>query len=354
LCLECKGIFSELVDERAYLRPDNYTCKTCGRGAHFEQNAASWRKWDGADTPHAKLHESESSFEPDFWLGLGLPGRMPVRRLRVAANANEIPAGDIGPAFVRDLDGSPIFDLLDEQQLSDGRRRTATGGESSPLGSGSAGWKGFSESVFDVFTEGGWIVEKVGKTGNEPGPQKRGSPQPWPQVSGLALILRMDKPGKAILGELLDADRGVNVDDLANHSAEAGYRRRKLRPENGYETKPATLSRASLFRYREKVRQNSPKSGGTTNVRAIQPVIHRCAFCPDWSANNLEEQTEHILTAHGIANRKQSTNVATRDDIAALRDQMREEHDELVRILFAFRYGETPIEAWERLLQEAA
>jgi hypothetical protein len=43
-----------------------------------------------------------------------------------------------------------------------------------------------------------------------------------------------------------------------------------------------------------------------------------------------------------------------RDEMAALREEMRAEHEELIRILFAFRFGETPIEAWERLLEEAA
>jgi hypothetical protein len=37
---------------------------------------------------------------------------------------------------------------------------------------------------------------------------------------------------------------------------------------------------------------------------------------------------------------------------ARLSEQSRAEHEELIRLLFAFRHGETPVEAWEQLLSE--
>jgi hypothetical protein len=41
-----------------------------------------------------------------------------------------------------------------------------------------------------------------------------------------------------------------------------------------------------------------------------------------------------------------------RDEVASLRNEMKAEHAELIRIAFAFRFGETPVEAWERLLDQ--
>jgi hypothetical protein len=204
---------------------------------------------------------------------------------------------------------------------------------------------------------GGYTIEKAGPTGNEPGRPKRGVRDSDTIYQELVRGLQDERARSLMAADIEAAKDGATIPykNLRAPLEIAIY----LSPKLNVAAAAATfgLSKETVHRMKkrgEKLTQNSPNSGGTKNVRAIQPVIHRCAFCPEWSANNLEEQTEHILTVHGISNRRQPTNVATRADIADLREQMRVEHEELVRLLFAFRFGETPIEAWERLLQEAA
>jgi hypothetical protein len=73
-CARCEGVFSECVDDLAYQRPHNYTCKTCGVGAHWEKNAVGYRKWD-FDSRLA-LYESGNvpwQLEPNWWEGMGQP-----------------------------------------------------------------------------------------------------------------------------------------------------------------------------------------------------------------------------------------------------------------------------------------
>jgi hypothetical protein len=101
--------------------------------------------------------------------------------------------------------------------------------------------------------------------------------------------------GKLLLGALLADERAMNLKAL---EAQTGIRRTSLnRWRNKSESRP------------------TPTGEGTMTTAAIEEV---------------------------------------RDELAALREEMRAEHEELIRILFAFKYGETPTKAWERLLLDEA
>jgi hypothetical protein len=145
----------------------------------------------------------------------------------------------------------------------------------------------------------GFHIDNPDSTGGPVGRRPRGIHQPYPEMGVLTRILALDGEGKKELNLLLARDPSVNVQKLAEHSG---------------------VTRQTINNYRKRGRmllQNSPTSRGNTT------------------------KGDDMETAA-------ATSIATRADIADLRDQMREEHEEIVRILFAFRYGETPVEAWER------
>ena len=56
----------------------------------------------------------------------------------------------------------------------------------------------------------------------------------------------------------------------------------------------------------------------------------------------------------GGRNEMSATIEDVRDDLRELREELRREFADLYRVVFAFRFGETPAEAWERVLTEDA
>lgn len=238
LCDYCNGTFASLTDELAYYRKTK-TCQSCGAGPHWEQGAD--KDWL-ADNTRAELDP-----EPDrrgehletlpLWDGMDVLWERdprPARDLHVIANAQDIEAGDHDP-LVRDIDGTLIYDLLDQHAKKNFGRMDG---------------KSLEPNYYDSSS---MFIERAGTTGRRAGRPPRGtSDQPWEQIIRLAKILVLDKPGKALIGEQLIYDHSVNVAELAKRSG---------------------LSSASLYRWTAKVRKNLPIGESMATSPPSPPTI---------------------------------------------------------------------------------
>jgi hypothetical protein len=339
----CGGVFCELVDELAYQRSENYTCDSCGAAAHWERAAIKAPR-------HRFIPPKPDERQPsnDLWIGMGFRGYRPDRVLYVVATAQEIPAGD-PHRQVLDVDGTPIRDLLGE------RSKTIFDIDTVPplvrtfyvvdaimasrthfrdlLVERREGFRAHLErETIDLenarrqefLWEGGWFIEKAGATGQPVGRPKEG--------------LRGEHLEQALEALYTDPGYCLSVWDLADKDADGAIVSDSI---------GVKLSRPHLTLVRRQVVRHVPNANtqaladhfGITSraVRLLKAV--RSANSP-----NSEGTTEGDMS---------TTNTERIESkLDALRAEMRVEHDELFRVLWAFRHGETPVEAWERLLAD--
>jgi hypothetical protein len=292
----CGGIFSELVDDLAYQRCDNYTCKSCGAPGYWENSAERYRKWD-RDTPAGRLYEPDPRFEQletnRLWDGMGPDLRpVPVGRW---ISAQEIPASE-PMMLVRDpIDGTPIHDLL--------------------------GQLGFSETPEDIFGAD-WIAEKAGSTG-----------------------VRVGRPVRGLRGSHLE--EAINQTYIQPNWFT--FFRALIERQGGLPIKAGYSLKITRGETRQ-VNEAAVKKFPNANTRALAELL------------GITERTVRNLKAVVAANSPKSGEVdamsataidEVRNDVADLREAMHAEFEELFRLLFAFRHGESPVEAWERLREAA-
>jgi hypothetical protein len=373
-CDRCGGVFSE-TDK--YFRKNQAPCKTCGAAAHWERGADNdvWALNTPPETEYAltrtrtgkmrfRFVGKRGSLKPapnEWWIGFGNgPDRRTqhqrvvrkVTRTATGIRDKELVIGFPFPCFgmllsehrftvrqevpiefdtagadgFRDEDGTwcSAHELLDGNLRNYGRKRVGTresrGGEDTEAGEVAWYDLGGEAEKIDFLRAGGYQVRHEGTTGRPVG-----------------------RPAKGILDvvELLKRIRDVlNTDDDLYERLQAVAHR------NGWSADPI-WTRRDLRQVREILAVCVPNLNTGTfarlfgvSDRAVRDIL-TSANSPNRGAIDMTLQT--------IDSRLGRIEAMLEEQKAALE----ENSAQVFQALYAFRYGETPVEAWERVLDEA-
>jgi hypothetical protein len=346
-CERCGGIFSELVDERAYQRPDNYACKTCGAAAHWEESAV--RAPRPPDPPSPTVFEGVR--DGDLWDGLDLGHpRQAVIGKRYPVKAFDRYSFSTADMGFRDIDG----EMLSASEMLGGPRNFGRrANDQSDLVRRHESLDPRSAAVKEWLAGGGWFIQKAGSTGGQVGRPKKG-------LRGVHLDEAMEQISRTpdwftYFYEVVKQPAGT-IDGSVPHTRgqirqmHQEFMKRYLMNANPKEA--AAYLRVSERKVRrlkaEVVSANSPKGGGA-EARFDRVEIRDGK---EYKVFVLPDEMRVFVPPSDLKGDVLNVIERIESKVDVLSEQLRAEHDELLRILFEFRYGETPVEAWERVLAE--
>jgi hypothetical protein len=353
-CDRCSGVFNPLTDELAYFG-SRKSCQTCGAGAHWERGADSnaWAFNTPPGTEYVVLNQrgrvkvrlvgkrANLKPAPNGWL-IGF-GNGPDRRPDLTRHAgvtqqvvrlSRTPEGfqllelftapdDTGrlrlyarvwrEGTLRSLEaGSPALELFEmgKGDRNYGRKRSGVVNRWYDLG-------GEAEKV-DSLRQGGWHVRKEGTTGRPVGRPATGIRDEDNLIEAINAALAEDRKRLARAHRIID------------------------------HRKSQVLTRSELRALREEIIGGVP-SANTLTVAELYGITRRAARNLVRSPNS-PKGGESMSTLEVVDARLARIENLLLEHKAALEQNSAE----VFETLYAFRFGETPAEAWERVLLDDA
>jgi hypothetical protein len=367
-CDRCSGIFS---DTDPYFNKPKAACKTCGTDAHWERGSDInvWALNTPPETEYTLTLTRTgkvrfrfvgrrgylNSARNEWWIGFGNGPDRRTQHQRVVQRVARTVAGIcvielvIGSAFqrftvrqevsiefdttgadgFRDVDGSwcSAYELLNGNARNYGRKRVGTreirDGEDTEAGT--VAWRdlGGEAEKIDFLRAGGWHVRKEGSTGRPVGRPAKG-------------ILDKDKLMDAIYTAVQrDTERVARINEIAFLVLMSS---------------PQRWTRTLLRAFNNELYAVIP-SIPNVNTRTLAELcgITRRAAQYLASPNRLIGEGETRLTLQMIDLRlKRIENLLEGNRVA-----LEESSAQVFQTLYAFRFGETPAEAWGRVLDES-
>jgi hypothetical protein len=323
ICDYCEGVFSAAYQRSSY-------CQSCGKGKHWERGA-DHNAWalnargnvlikDKRGRVRPRYGGTDSASPNDLWPGfcIGLPDNGNWRRLELSF---EIEGAD---GFY-DIDGTwlPAAEILDSGARNYGRKRAF----SCPNDGGSATtvyWQdlGGEAEKIDWLVGDSWHVRKEGSSGRRRGRRTRGITDP------------------ATIDALFQTAASIASSSVTDF---------KWTVKGGRPSRARQQTRDWFSGYVHVLRLN----GANVEVLATMLDCHRdtvYTLAVDGGKLRQKETNRGEERAMNAASLKQLRSDIKTDLEAALE----RERAEIFRVLYAFHHGETPAEAWVRVLREDA